>query len=238
MSPIDFSQRSTEKELMDTETVSFEEFNDCLRNLEWINICTLAYRPTLKWIQKINRGTSKKEISIMDIGSGGGDMLRKIWKWARKNHLGVSLTGVDINPSSKLSAELVTPSDVPVVYKTADLFSLDASEQPDFIISSLFTHHLSNDELIRFIKWMDTQCRIGWHINDLHRHAIPYYFIKWATRILPVNRLVKHDASVSVARAFIRNDWNNLLKQAGILEGRTEIRWFFPFRYSVSCLKA
>ncbi len=237
MFDIDFTQRSSEKELMDTETVSFEEFNNCLRNLEWINICTLAYRPTLKWIQNVTRTKSEEKISIMDIGSGGGDMLRRIWKWARKNQLSVSLTGVDINPSSKRSAELATPTNVPIVYKTADLFSLDASEQPDIIISSLFTHHLNNDELILFIKWMDMQCRIGWHINDLHRHPIPYYFIKWITRVLPVNRLVKHDASVSVARAFARKDWNDLLKQAGISEQRSQIRWFFPFRYSVSCLK-
>ncbi len=238
MSGIDFAQRSRDKELMDTEAVSFEEFHDCLRNLEVINIYTLAYRPTLNWLKTISRLMPGQKISVLDIGSGGGDMLRKIWKWAEKNQLSISLTGVDINPFSKRSSESATPLNAPIIYKTVDLFSLNSSEQPDVIISSLFTHHLSNDELIRFIKWMDTQCTAGWHINDLHRHPIPYYFIKCLTRILPVNRLVKNDAAVSVARAFTKKDWKHLLREARIPESRAEIIWYFPFRYSVSCLKA
>src|SRR5208282_3918093 len=43
----DLSQRSTRPELMDTESVSFAEFHDCLRTLSIINTFTLAYRPTL-----------------------------------------------------------------------------------------------------------------------------------------------------------------------------------------------
>lgn len=49
----DFSRRSTQAELMDTETVSFQEFHQCLRQLEFINICTLAYRPTLQWLKRM-----------------------------------------------------------------------------------------------------------------------------------------------------------------------------------------
>jgi len=32
---------------MDTDSVSFKEFDDYLRDLERINVLTLAYRPTL-----------------------------------------------------------------------------------------------------------------------------------------------------------------------------------------------
>jgi len=34
---------------MDTDPVSFKEFDDYLRDLERINVFTLAYRPTLLW---------------------------------------------------------------------------------------------------------------------------------------------------------------------------------------------
>lgn len=237
MSQPDFSHRSTEKELMDTESVNFAEFNDCLRTLEWINICTFAYRPTLRWLRKISQEVPERKLSIIDIGSGGGDMLRRIWKWALKNKFTVNLTGVDINPLSKQSAELATPSEAPIIYKTADLFSLGTEGYADIIISSLFTHHLLDEDVVRFIRWMDSQCKTGWHVNDLHRHLIPYFFIKWVTKILPVNRLVKHDAAVSVARAFTKADWQRLLKQAEISQERITISWFFPFRYSVSCRK-
>jgi len=49
----DFSRRSTATELMDTDPVSFKEFDDYLRDLERINVLTLAYRPTLLWLKRV-----------------------------------------------------------------------------------------------------------------------------------------------------------------------------------------
>jgi hypothetical protein len=37
---------------MDTEPTSFEEFDGDLRDLERINVLTLAYRPTLLWLKR------------------------------------------------------------------------------------------------------------------------------------------------------------------------------------------
>jgi len=232
------SKRSSEIELMDLEPVTFSEFNQCLRHLEWINIFTLAYLPTYFWLKKtIAQNLHKKEISIFDIGSGGGDMLRKIWKWTSKSKTKFSLTGIDINPWSKETAEKITPKNAPIKFETANIFDLGANRKPDFIISSLFTHHLDDDSLIKFICWMDNQGASGWFINDLHRHFIPYFFIKWITYILPLNRLVKNDAAVSVARAFTRKDLWRVIDAAKIARDRVEIKWFFPFRYSVTCKK-
>jgi hypothetical protein len=72
----DFSHRSPQRELMDEENISFDEFHECLRELEKINTLTLAYRPTLGWIRKIMARVSEP-LCILDVGSGGGDMLRR-----------------------------------------------------------------------------------------------------------------------------------------------------------------
>jgi 2-polyprenyl-3-methyl-5-hydroxy-6-metoxy-1,4-benzoquinol methylase len=233
-----FSKRSDEIELMDSEAVSFAEFHNCLRHLEWINVFTLAYLPTFFWLKKIIAENNHKEkISIFDVGCGGGDMLRKIRQWTLKSKIRFILTGIDINPWSKKSAEEVTPKAALIKFETADIFTLSANQKPDFIISSLFTHHLKNDFLIKFIRWMDNQTIEGWFINDLHRHFIPYYFIKFITWLLPLNRLVKNDAAVSVARAFTAKDWWRIIDEAGIARDRIKIKWFFPFRYSITCKK-
>jgi 2-polyprenyl-3-methyl-5-hydroxy-6-metoxy-1,4-benzoquinol methylase len=174
---------------------------------------------------------------VLDVGSGGGDMLRKIGLWAKKERMQVNLLGVDINPWAKKSAELISQPDVEIEYKTQDIFALDTGRQFDFIVSSLFTHHLSNDELMRFISWMDKRAKRGWFINDLHRHAIPYHFIKNTVDLLSSNRLIIHDAPISVSRAFTRQDWRLLLDRTGISQAHVRIAWHFPFRYSVSCVK-
>lgn len=223
---------------MDTETTSFAEFQNCLQNLEVINILTLAYRPTLRWIKHMLVNVRPEQlVSIIDIGCGGGDMLRKIWKMAQGQNISVQLVGIDMNPWSKQSAEQMTPQNAPMRFEAVNLFSLDPDCRADFIISSLFTHHLTDDELVCFIQWMDHHALRGWYINDLHRHPLPYFFIKYAVRLLFTNRMIQHDAPVSVARAFVADEWRNSLKKAGIPKERTSIEWFFPFRYGVACWK-
>ena len=72
----DFSQRSDEKELMDEEDISFEEFHDCLIGLERINHLTLAYRPTLQWLRPWVENSER--LFVLDVARGGGDMLSLI----------------------------------------------------------------------------------------------------------------------------------------------------------------
>lgn len=228
------NKRSEQSELMDTETVSFQEFQNCLRHLEFINHCTLAYRPTLRWFNEMfQKGQLSPTSSILDVGSGGGDMLRKIAQWGSQQRLNLELKGVDLNPLSKQAAELATPEEMKIHFQTSDIFALDGNNRPDYIISSLFTHHLPDESLVRFLSWMHQHATCGWFINDLHRHRLPYFFIKYMVKIFPFNRLVKHDAPVSVARAFTKNDWKHLLSLAEIPMENVQIKWFFPFRYCV-----
>jgi hypothetical protein len=56
-------------------------------------------------------------------------------------------------------------------------------------------------------------------------------------RALPVNRLVVHDAPVSVARAFTRRDWCGVLAAAGLAGEAVAVEWYLPFRYGVGRVK-
>ena len=235
MTKPDFSRRSTQSELMDGDS-TYEEFDQTLSQLEIINICTLAYRPTLRWLSEtLSSFNPGRPVTIFDIGCGGGDMLRKIAKWARKRNIAVELTGIDINPFAKQSAEKRTPHTAPIRYETTDIFALSPDRRADFVISSLFTHHLKDPELLRFIGWMENHAERGWFINDLHRHWIAYYGIKYITAIAPfANRMIRSDAAISVARAFVRKDWCRQLADAGIPDTQATITWYFPFRYAVT----
>lgn len=232
----DFSQRSGESELMDEENISYAEFHDCLQSLETINHLTLAYRPTLRWLR--GWSAAKKPLRILDAGSGGGDMLRQVAKHfaatgSEKQNL--ELIGIDLNPWSKKSAEQ-HPFLPQIEYHTANIFRFEPERKIDLIICSLFTHHLSDAQLVEFLRWIDRRAERGWFINDLHRHAVPYYFIKTATALFSRNRLIRNDAAVSVARAFSVADWQCLLERAGIGD-RASIRWYFPFRLCIACDK-
>lgn len=242
-----FKHRSNAPELMDDGAIGFDEFHQCLQQLETINHFTFSYRPTLIWIDKcINKYTEKctsmshkreEPIRILDVGCGGGDMLRQLDKRSSRygKKISFQLIGVDLNPHAKKYAERISTT-TSIRYETADVFAFESNQPIDFIISSLFTHHLSDVQIIGFLRWLDFTAKRGWFINDLHRHPVPYYFIKATTGLLSKNRLIRHDAAVSIARAFTKTDWQRLLDAAGV-EGNVEVKWFFPFRICLSCEK-
>lgn len=231
---LNFKERSQQAEIMDEAGLSFAEFDDCLIELETINRLTFAYRPTLAWLRGFQQA-ALRDLTILDVGCGRGDMLRTIVR-----HLQLppgNLTGIDLNPWSRQAAVAAAP-DLPITYLTGDLFAYRPERRPDVIISSLFTHHLPDAQLIAFLRWMDRQATRGWFINDLHRYWLPYWFIRIATRLCSRNRLIRHDAAVSVSRAFTRRDWQKLVQAAGLSGCKIRISWWFPFRYSVACRKS
>jgi len=117
-----FARRSSATELMDSPSIGFDEFHQCLRQLTIVNGCVLAYRPTLRWLKAMLRDApADKTISILDVGSGGGDMLRKIRQLTRQRGINAELTGVDLNPWAKQSAEFDTPPEMNIRYETSDI---------------------------------------------------------------------------------------------------------------------
>jgi SAM-dependent methyltransferase len=231
------ARRSSTPELMDAEDAPFEEFAACLADIARINRATNAYAPTLHWLDALVARSSRTRggtpLRILDVGSGYGDALRAIAQWARRRDIAVELIGLDINPWATRAAAAATKQGEPIRYETADLFAYDG-EAPDAIISSLFTHHLDDDAVIDFLQWMHARARLGWFVNDLHRHVVPYAFIALATRLARAHRFVRNDAPLSVARAFRRDEWRELIERARLAGIQPRVRWEPLFRYCVA----
>jgi SAM-dependent methyltransferase len=235
---IDLGQRSTEPELLDTQATDFATVEACLRDLERINRWTGAYRITLGWLERLlDRHRPTRPLVVVDVGSGYGDMLRRIATFGQRAGVAVDLIGVDLNPHATIAAARATPPEHPIRYLTWDVFDLSPSIRPDVVISALFAHHLDEARLVRFLRWMDGRARSGWLINDLHRHPIPYLIARFAPALLQMNPMVRNDASVSVARAFERRDWERLLETAGLAAAPTTVAACFPFRFAVGRIK-
>lgn len=230
-------ERSSAAELMDTEPVDQATFEACLKDLERINRWCGAYCITLRWLERLQQAHGARHLVLLDVGSGHGDMLRRIAAWGRSRSLGLELIGVDLNRHAATVAAQASPPAAPVRYVTADVFELPAALRPDVVISALFAHHLDDRQLVRFLRWMEDRARLGWLINDLHRHPVPFWIARHAPALLRMNRLVRHDAAVSVARAFVRRDWERLLGEVRLAGPAPTVRWCFPFRYAVGRIK-
>ena len=218
---------------MDTHDVSPADFAACLADLNTVNTLTLARPPTVTFMRQVARGLPPgAALRVLDVGYGEGDMLRRIHRWGARRGLRLQLSGVDMNERSKLAAEAATPPGMGIEYRTGDLFDLQPGAY-DVVLSSLLTHHLDDDGVVRFLQWMEANARRGWFVNDLHRHPVAYHGFRALSAAAGWHRFVRHDGPLSVARSFTRGDWRELLRRAG-LQDVARVRWHVPFRYCVS----
>lgn len=228
-----FDRRSTQSEWMDTEPVGAADFAACLADLAVVNDVTLARPPTIAFMRRVARGMRAGErLSVLDVGFGEGDMLRRIHRWGARRGLVLALSGVDLNAWSTAAAQAATPVEMGINYRTGDLFDMPPG-QTDVVVSSLFTHHLTDDQVVEFLVWMEARARRGWFVNDLHRHPVAYHGFRVLSAAAGWHRFVRHDGPISVTRAFRRRDWDMLLRRAG-LAGVARVRWHMPFRLCVS----
>jgi SAM-dependent methyltransferase len=240
MKNIDLSRRNNLTQLMDSADTDFETFRACLVDLSKVNYLTLAYRPTLRFFEHLARSgrlPADRSITVVDVGSGFGDMVRKIDRWAVRRGFKVDLTGVDQNPLSARAAEEVTALGRPIRFVAANIFAYKLPSQVDIVISSLMTHQMDDTSLIRFLSWMEANAAIGWFVNDLRRSALAYHLFYVTSRVLGFHEFVRNDGPISIACAFDVADWRRLLDSAGIPRAAAKISKAFPYRLCVSRLK-
>jgi hypothetical protein len=107
----------------------------------------------------------------------------------------------------------------------------------DFLISSQVTHHMTDDQLLAFLHYMEAEARRGWLICDLHRLAFAYWGFPLLARLLRVHRIVREDGRLSIARSFRKSEWEDYLGQAGVAPDLVRIVRRFASRLCVERIK-
>jgi SAM-dependent methyltransferase len=228
----DFRRRAELTELMDGPC-SREVLRGCLRDMVRLNRWMMGYRPWFDWLDGMVHRV-KEPMRILDVGCGNGDGLRRIAAWAVTKNIPVALTGVDLNPDAVSIAAAMTPVEDGIEFACADVFNYTPRQPFDLILSSLFTHHLRDADVVRFLGWMERQATLGWLVNDLSRAAVPYYALRIFSRVAGLHPFVQNDGPVSIARAFQREDWQRLCAAAGLGNGAVSIRAYKPARLCVA----
>jgi SAM-dependent methyltransferase len=233
MDGMDFSRRAQLSEIMD-EPCEREYMRAYFESLARVNRWFLAMRPTLAWLDELRLQRGGEPVRILDVGCGYGDGLRRIEKWARERGVRVELTGLDMNPDATAIAAEATDAKSAIEWVTADVFEYVPERRVDLVVSALFTHHLSDEDVVRFVRWMEDHCAMGWLINDLSRAATPYAQFKWFARVMQLHPGVQNDGPVSIARAFVAEEWRTLCAAAGLRAEDVTIAGWKPARLCVS----
>ncbi|MEP6844458.1 MAG: methyltransferase domain-containing protein, partial [Panacibacter sp.] len=225
---MNLTNRIYKKELLDSDNIPFADVKKNMQELGFINTWLGGHKINTKGLKELI--TDKKEITVCEIGCGGGDNLAAITKALHKN-VSIKSIGIDIKPECIDYASQNRVNDYAAEWITSDYDKVSFTTKPDIIFSSLFCHHFTETELLAQLHWMRENSRIGFFINDLHRHPLAYYSIKLLTSIFSRSYLVKNDAPLSVARGFKKNEWKTIFANAGLTGYK--IQWKWAFRYLI-----
>jgi 2-polyprenyl-3-methyl-5-hydroxy-6-metoxy-1,4-benzoquinol methylase len=217
--------RSYQKELLDQDGIPFPDIERNMKELDTINTLLGGHAITLSGFQSLLG--NRQNITVCEIGCGGGDNLVAIASWCRKKHISINCIGIDLKPEcievGKARPELSGISQ----WITSDYAAVSFDSKPDIIFSSLFCHHFTEAQLVAQLQWMQVNSNAGFFINDLHRHWLAYHSIAFLTNIFSSSYLVKNDAPVSVTRGFLRSEWQEIIRAAGITYASVQWRWAF-----------
>ncbi|SNT20756.1 Methyltransferase domain-containing protein [Granulicella rosea] len=238
---IDLSRRAdlaSNPEQMD-QPCAYADLRECLLDIAEINRLTFAYRPTLHWLNHVHAVLPRlgRPLQILDVGCGYGDGLRRIRRWAFEKNLPVVLTGIDRNPQAIRAARKATHPGENITFLEGDIFSYEQEAGVDIVVSSLLTHHFEDPQIVRFLDWMESNARLGWFVNDLHRQQRAYTVFRLASRFMGWHRFVKHDGAVSILRSFRAEDWRRLATEAALSPDTYQIREYRPARLCVARVK-
>jgi 2-polyprenyl-3-methyl-5-hydroxy-6-metoxy-1,4-benzoquinol methylase len=226
------AERLQADELMDDPALDAGTYHAVLHDLAKVNAVTFAGRPTLDFLSRALG--SRKSFRLLDVGFGDGDMLRRIAHWAARRGLASDLTGVDLNTRSVAAAQATPSPGSQIRYLAGDYADL-AGEGFDFVVSSLVAHHMTHEQLVAFLRFMDRESAIGWFINDLHRHPFAHASFPVLASAMGWHRIVRLDGTTSIARSYRPAEWPPILAEAGI-EG-AQIHRRFPFRLCVEKIR-
>lgn len=225
----DLRQRSEAPELMDDLQISGTDLFIALRELRFINIVLGGPLPTLEGVWRLWQAAGKPtHLRLLDVGAGSGETSRLLLRWADWQGIQMTITLLDIHPLTCAVATAEFADEPRVQVQQGNMEHLPPAST-DIVTASLVLHHFPTVALPRIVGTLQAAARLGVVINDLHRHPLAWLGIDLFTRLFSRNRMIRHDARLSVARGFRVADFE-ALRSTPALRG-LRCRWRPMFRY-------
>jgi len=225
----DLSRRHRRPEIMDAPDLPAARLAETLRGLRLVNTVTQSSRLMWPDLLAAARRHPGKTVRVLDVACGGGDVLVTLARWAARASLDVELAGCDASEEAVSHArEAAAHAGAPISFFALKVARDLVPEGYHMIMSTLFLHHLDEDDAIAFLREGAAKARDRLLIQDILRSWLSYWFARAGTRLLLLNDICRLDGRTSVEGAFTPTELRSLADAAGILGARIRPHW--PFR--------
>lgn len=168
-------------------------------------------------------------LRILDVATGSADIPLAIARRAERERVPVRIVATDLHAEVLAVAREMT-NGTGIVVERADATALPyADECYDVAICSLALHHFAPPDAVRLLSEMRRVSRRAMIVNDLERSRLGLAGAWLAAHALTRNPMTRHDAPLSVRRAYTRSEARDLATSAG-WRGVSDRR-VVPFRF-------
>jgi 2-polyprenyl-3-methyl-5-hydroxy-6-metoxy-1,4-benzoquinol methylase len=228
---INTNSRTDNPEIMDDFAMEGEILRKALDKIAKINQLLGGNQLTLQSIKRLMQNIDKnQQITIIDIGCGNGDMLRKLADFGVRNKHNFKFIGIDANPYTINYAKKLSENYTNISYKCEDIFNKQFNDlKYDIVLCTLTLHHFKNNEIEDLLQLFYENSKIGIIINDLQRSAISYRLFQLLCFVFRLDEMPKKDGLTSILRGFKKQeliDFSEKLKFR-----KYTIHWKWAFRY-------
>ncbi len=230
-----------EQEFLDNPLVPMDIRISLVEGLSRLNNRSGYHRAFIKELSNLMKRSCGDQplepIKVLDIGAGGGGLLKAIHHWSKRRKIPVELSGADLSQEFiEATLTRLTDEKIPVKMFKADACQLETikDEAYDFVISSYMVHHIRTPgEVASFFSEVARVARKGWLIVDFDRRLYGSAFVKISASIFGTPRVLINDGVKSVRRAYTAREINFILKEmtttTGIHDMRCAPHPLFPF---------
>lgn len=201
------------QEEMDAPDIDAYRLAGALRFIRRTNRWLGYTRATIRHLDSVTRDwPAGKPLTILDVATGSADVPEAALAWARARRIDLRLIGLDLHETTLTQARETTRNAVPLV--RADALALPfADASVDVVMTSMFLHHLPDEQVVRALAEMRRVASHAVIAADLIRDRRALFWITLFT--LVSDPLVRHDARVSVRQAFTTDEFASLCRRAG-----------------------
>lgn len=234
---INFSQRSSEQELMDDPRLPEEDLNNALKDISKVNKWLGGNAITVNAVSSLIEKYPNKDVwSVADIGCGDGEMLRLLSKRFSKSGKSFSFKGIDVSQTGLETARTCSKDFTDIQFCQENILTSQQIERYDIVLCTLTLHHIPTEQIIPFLEAMTQRAQYAVIINDLQRSKIAYHLFKVFSRIFMQSPIAKNDGLVSIASSFKRDELEKYAQVLGLKKYTITWKWAFRYLWYIQCL--
>jgi SAM-dependent methyltransferase len=219
------AQRRHRSEIMDQPDLARERHIEALRGLERIN--RWSGSAGLLWQPIVARARKSPALRwrVLDVATGGGDVPIRLCHRARRAGLKLEIAGCDRSPVAvDYARRRAQACQTDIHFFEWDVVQRGLPGSYDIVASSLFLHHLDEEQAVKLLQAMSRATRLLL-INDLVRSRPGYLLAYLGTRLLSASDVVHFDGPCSVEGAFTVDELLALARRAGLDGARVTKHW-------------